>query len=312
MRKNLLAQKIRNNKRVILYEFLPPPATLSKKDIVVSLSLFSKRLEKFAVDAVNIPEVREETRSGARSATQMLKLEPRFVCKQLKKFCDVDIVVNRPIVYTPWEAQLAWLRETYHAYGVKNFVFVGGESSKATYPGITVGEAAKKVTVELKNDFPEILIGGIIIPTRKREVERILHKIENGIEFFTTQIIFEASAMKKLLRELSIACKKRNIKPKMIFLSFAPATTIKDIELLQWLGVAIPKKTVLQLTTGWIGMGWRSIAICNAILYDILQFVKAHNIEIPLGLNVEHVSRHNFELSFLLLKELSANYYDKN
>ncbi|MBI4078691.1 MAG: hypothetical protein HY429_00095 [Candidatus Levybacteria bacterium] len=308
MRKNSLAQKIRNNKRVILYEFLPPLATLSLRDVAVSLSMFSDRLKKFPVDAVNIPEVREETRGGVRSAKQIIKLEPRIVYKRLKKYCDADVIINRPIVYSPWSEQFSWLWETYHTYGAKNFVFVGGESSKVTYPGISVGEAAKKVTSELKNDFPEILVGGIIIPTRKNEVARIVHKIDMGIEFFTTQILFETTAIKKLLLQLWDECKKTKRKPKMIFLSFAPATTVKDIELLQWLGVTIPQKTIKQLQTGWIGMGWRSIAICESLLYDILQFVKKEKITIPIGLNVEHVSRHNFELSFLLLKELSEGY----
>lgn len=306
--KKTFAEKIRTGEKTILYELLPPPANVSKKDIYESFSMFTNLLSSFPVDGINIPEVREEKRNGKRADNELSKMQPVNVCKHLRSFGRKDFIINKPIVYNPWETQKQWLKNAYHKNNIKNFVFVGGESSKISYPGISVSEAAQKITTTHKKDFPEICLGGIVIPTRENEEKRILNKAESGIEFFTTQIIYETSAVKKLLKKYWKLCKKSGVKAKMIFLSFAPITSRKDIELLLWLGVKIPKKTLNKLLTGWLGMAERSIQICQQILQEILEFVKKEGIDIPLGINVEHINRHNFELSFLLLKRLSNIY----
>ncbi|MBI2465389.1 methylenetetrahydrofolate reductase [Candidatus Shapirobacteria bacterium] len=308
MKKRSFSKKVKNGEKVILYEFLPPPTTLSQKDIQTSISLFAKVLPNYHIDAVNIPEVREETRSGKRTAPSIIKFEPRVVCKHLQKYSNLDVIVNRPIVYLSWEKQKIWLLDTYHAYNIHNFVFVGGESSSISYPGLTVTDAAKTVSNGLRDKFPQIFLGGISIPTRKNEAKRVAKKAEAGIDFFTTQVLYEAKAFKKFLKEYWQLTQKNNTTPKMIFLSFAPAVIPSDVALLQWLGVEIPKKTVAKLTAGWLGTGFRSLDICQKVLTDILQFAKREKINVPLGLNVEHISRHNFELSFLLLKKLSDIY----
>lgn len=97
----------------------------------------------------------------------------------------------------------------------------------------------------------------------------------------------------------------------MIFLSFAPLTTSADLALLKWLGVQIPKKTEDLIKTGWLGLGWRSQQVCQDILEDILSFVQKEHIGVPIGLNVEHINRHNYESSFSLLERLT-NLYEKS
>lgn len=308
MKKRSFSKKVKNGEKVILYEFLPPPTTLSKKDIQASIALFASVLPKYHIDAINIPEVREETRSGKRSASSIIKLEPRIVCKYLQKCSNLDVIVNRPIVYLSWEKQKKWLRDAYHVYNIHNFVFVGGESSRISYQGHSVTDAAKVVSNGLRKEFPHIFLGGISIPNRKNEAKRVAKKAEAGIDFFTTQVLYEATTFKKFLKDYWKLCTKNNVNPKMIFLSFAPVITPSDIQLLLWLGVEIPKSTLKKLNLGWLGMGFRSIEICQTILEDILKFVKKEMINVPLGLNVEHISRHNFELSFLLLNRLSGIY----
>jgi hypothetical protein len=94
----------------------------------------------------------------------------------------------------------------------------------------------------------------------------------------------------------------------MICLSFAPVTSKRDVELLSWLGVRVPKETYDALTTGWLGMGWRSLEICQDILEDVFQFVREREIHVPIGLNVGYINRHNFEFSITFLEQLSAFY----
>ncbi len=305
--KKTFAHKVRAGEKTILYELLPPPQHITQKDIKESLGLFAKLLTSYPVDGVNIPEVREETRSGIRIDKELIKLEPLTVAEHLQKYGIDQIIINRPIVYLPWEKQKKWLQHAY-AKNIHNFIFVGGESSAISYPGISVTEAATHVTTIHKNDFADICLGGILIPNRKYEAEKLLHKTEAGIEFFTTQIIYEATAIKKVLQSYWDLCCKKGIPTKMIFLSFAPIATKKDIDLLLWLGVEFSKKTLQWLTTGWLGMAERSMQLCQNILQEILDFVKEKKIGVPLGINVEHINQHNFELSFLLLDRVSNIY----
>jgi 5,10-methylenetetrahydrofolate reductase len=302
------AEKIKKKEKAILYELLPPPKHLSQADLDRSFSLFSAMLKNFPVSAINIPEVREEKRHGSRTDAEIIKLEPRKVASYLQKYGISDIVVNRPIVYESWEKQKQWLKDTYNSYGIRNIVLVGGESSQTSYPGISVTDAAVTIHKKLQSEFPDILLGGIIIPTRNNEAQRVLKKSQAGIEFFTSQIIYEAESVKKFLKEYEELCRQQQIKPKTIFLSFAPITMTRDAQLLKWLGVKIPDETLTVLTTGWLGMGWRSMHICQDILEDILHFVQEHDITVPLGLNIEHVNRHNFETSFVLLERLAETY----
>lgn len=302
------AQKVRNGEKIVLYEFLPPPKNLLEKDLTSSLKIFSSLVKEHSVDAINIPEVREEERSGKRNAPTMVKLEPRVVSSYFKKFDDCDVIINRPVVYHNWKKQREWLLETYQKYGIRNMVFVGGESSKVSYPGLSVTDTATTIFSNHKAEFPDIFLGGITIPTRKNEAERVFKKAQVGIDFFTTQVLYEAEKSKKFLLDYAKLCSKHKVKPKTIFLSFAPVVAPSDIDLLVWLGVEVSKKTADKLKTGWIGMGFRSVGVCEKVLLDIFSFVKKQSIDVPIGLNVEHISRHNFELSFLLLNRLSDIY----
>lgn len=304
---SLLSKKIRRGGKVILYELLPPPKNLSKADLQKSLSLFTQMLKKFPVDGVNLPEVREEVRNGTRSSSQLIKLEPIVVSEYLQRYGVKNIILNKPILHDLWEKQVQWLKNSYDT-GLRNFVFVGGESSGISYPGISVIEAISKV-VSMQKSFPDICIGGITIPTRSNEVERVMQKTIAGMEFFTSQILYEASSIKFMLKSYARACQQKNVLPRTIFLSFAPVTSYSDAELLYWLGVEIPQKTFRKLKIGWLGMAERSFQICENILSDILLFLQKENIRVPIGLNVEHINRHNFELSFILLERLSSLYY---
>lgn len=307
--KKTFAQKVRSGEHVILYEFLPPPKRLPNEDIDRSISLFTTIASKFHIDAINLPEVREETRHGLRTQPALVKVEPRRIAPYLRKYTNLEVIINRPIVYLPWSKQQQWLQETYRRYNIRNFVFVGGESRAISYPGLSVIETTHRVRNDLHSDFPDIFLGGIIIPERVGEKERVLGKLSAGIEFFTTQILYEAQAVKRLLKDLWKELRSKKSKPAMIFLSFTPLATKHDVELLRWLGVTVPKQTAENLQSGWIGMGWHSVQVCKEILEDILAFVHKAEIDIPLGLNIEHVSVHNLELSFILVEELSKVYF---
>ena len=298
--------KVRKGEKTILYELLPLPKKLTQKDLDTSLGLFARLLKEQQVDGINIPEVREEKREGDREDPEIAKLTPIEMAQALHRHVSQTVVLNRGIVYESWEDQQQWLTHARKKVGIESIVLVGGESSKRRYPGISVTEAAKKIT---ENDA-DVLLGGITIPTRHQEAKRVLQKSNNGVTFFTTQILYESKAIKKLLRDYWRLCQKQKVAPSMIFLSFAPVTIPADIRLLKWLGVEILDKTKAKLT-GWLGIGTKSLVVCEDVLNDILTFVKKEGIRVPLGINVEHVNRHNFEISFQLLERLTKRYLQK-
>lgn len=302
-----LAMKVRRGENLILYEVVPPSLSNTKAEIQNSITLITSLLKKLSIDGINIPHVCEEKRNGDRLIKMTDKLEPAELSKYLFSQGYTDVIINRPIVHLPWETQLKWLKKSYNS-SHRNFIFVGGESSKIKYPGASVTVAAKTLTDSLHAEFPDLILGGITIPTRKNEAENVLRKSLSGIEFFTSQILYESQSAKHLLSDYWKLCRQNKIKPKMICLSFAPVTSKKDIDLLTWLGVRIPRSVIDELTAGWLGMGWRSVNICQNILKEIFEFTKKEGIQVPIGLNVGYINRHNFEFSISFLEQLSKYY----
>ena len=283
---------------VIIYTVIPPPVSASRPAVEACVDCLQALLEDVPVHAINLPEVRDETtRPGPRTSKFIPKLAPRLFADAVQhRFHDspLDVVVDRGIVYTHWANQTAWLRKTWREYGVRNLVLVGGESSRKRYPGPSVTEAARRIS---RLDGVHYFLGGITIPTRRNEAERLIEKAESGIEFFTSQVLYEAENVCHLLREYHRRCHQNRLEPKRIFLSFAPVSSARDVEFLKWLGVEIPRDVERTVLDGWIGTAWRSIRVAERILSDVLEFVRAEKIDVPLGINVEHVMKHNFEVS---------------
>ncbi len=300
----------------VLYELLPPPRSEIDKALSPFLHAIDKLLENVHIDAFNIPEIHGEMgQTKEKGARTVPKGDPReFGQVLLRHRPDVPVIINHVVVHDPVEQLSAWMEETHQTYNVSNVVFVGGESNTIHYPGPTVRQATEWVRDhfnEGKQAEEQMLVGGITIATRRHqnpeadEPLRLINKGRSGTSFFTSQIIYEAEAMKKLLTDYDALCIKSNVEPKRIFISFAPASTVKDIQFLRWLGVSIPPDVEARLVEGWIGMGWRSLDICIGILSDILSYCRTNSLRVPLGLNVEHVMKYNFELSKELLMKLS-------
>ncbi len=298
------AHKIRHKKQCVLFELVPPDKNNEQSDIEKSTSLVVSIHKNLPTDAINIPEVRAEKRDGE-------KVEPRIISSYLHSAGFSDVIINKPVVYLPWNQQKHWLKETYNNNSIRNFVLVGGESSKTSYPGLSVVQAAQAIT-KAKHEFPDILLGGITIPTRGNEAQRVLQKSIAGIEFFTTQILYESASIKQFLQDYWNLCLENNIDAKTICLSFAPVTSEKDIELLSRLGVKIPEETHTELTSGWLGIGYRSLNISKNILDDVFQFMIERDIKIPIGLNIGYVNRRNFEFSITFLEQMAAFYLENN
>ena len=74
-----------------------------------------------------------------------------------------------------------------------------------------------------------------------------MRKGSNGIEFFTTQVLYDSEKINKMLKYYDDICKENDVMPRRILLSFAPVSSKKNIDFLKWLGVEIPLHTEKRL-----------------------------------------------------------------
>ena len=299
-----LKDKIKRPRRpVVAYEILPP----REKDGTLNsyASNISSLLSQTHIDAINIPEVRDEVARGERPIKNQIRAEPREFGKLLQDIVGIEAIVNRVVVHQNIEQEMKWIEETNSKYEIENIITVGGESREIRYPGPTVNQALHAIS---QNDSLNLLCGGISIPSRDRESKRLIEKSENGSEFFTTQVLYDASNIIKMITHYQKRCDEKNTFPRRVLLSFAPVSSEKNIKFLKWLGVEIPKKTERLLIENSAIMSEKSMGITVSVLNEILSHLDKNKIKVPIGLNVEHIMSYNFQASIEMLQELSRIY----
>jgi len=299
--------KVRKPKRpVVAYEILPP----REKDGTLNsyAERISSLLSQTHIDAINIPEVHEENARGLRPVKNLERAEAREFGRLLQDNVGIEAIVNRVTVHNDLDYQKSWIKETFYDYDIENLILVGGESSDIKYPGPSVNETSEYITRDLNAGRFDFFCGGITIPSRKIESVRLLKKGSNGIEFFTTQVLYDGKKIKKMLKYYDDVCKENNVLPRRILLSFAPVSSKKNIDFLKWLGVEIPSQTEKRLTNKKTSMSDESLEIASEILKGILNNNEKLGITVPIGLNVEHIMSYNFQSSINMLQELSKIY----
>jgi 5,10-methylenetetrahydrofolate reductase len=290
-----LKAKIENPAQpVILYELIPPKLGAAD-ELQQNLALIRELVG--SVDAINIPEIREETRQGVRRSNLPERIEPRVFAKAIQDGPGVDTIINRVTVHEPAVEQLHWLAESYRDYAIRNLILVGGESHLASYAGPSVPETAALA----HSASLDLFLGGISIPSRSQEAARIRKKYDQGLRFFTTQVLFDSNDVVDLIQGL-------NGLDVRIFLSFAPISNARDVEFLRWLGVDVPKNVswALAQVADSDKAVEKSIGLASKILTDIFDNMPPHPP--GLGINIEQITRRNHKPARLMLETLGGFY----
>ena len=299
-----IKDKIKRPRRpVVAYEILPP----REKDGTLNsyAANISSLLSQTHIDAINIPEVRDEVARGERPIKNQIRAEPREFGRLLQDIVGIEAIINRVVVHQSLEKEIIWLEETNKKYEIENLITVGGESRKIEYPGPSVNQALAAIS---KNQKLDLLCGGISIPSREKESLRLIEKSDNGSEFFTTQVLYDSSKIIKMISHYQKRCDEQNTFPRRILLSFAPVSSEKNIKFLKWLGVEFPKETEMILLDDLNKMSERSMEIAVRVLIETLNHLNENKIIVPIGLNVEHIMSYNFQASIEMLQELSRIY----
>jgi len=294
---------------VRLFELVPPPAG---KPEAIDEALKGLEQVRGLADGINLPEIHEENRGGPRTAQFVERAEPRQIGARIRRELNLEVTVNRGVVY---EAdQIAWFRKTVADFGIGDFILVGGESPNIVYPGPSVLEAARQVR---EAGLP-VSLGGISIPSRLHEDQRIRRKCAAGLSFFTTQVLFDSNDVVWLIQKL-------NGLEARLFLSFAPVSHPRDLKFLRWLGADIPADLDRYLLRGEMArvpkaVGSapgepppsaddylnRSLDLARRILMDVFDNLPPDPP--PIGLNVEHINQRNFGPAVRMLRELGNLY----
>ncbi len=291
------------------FEVVPPAVDRPES---VENTIAETRKLRHLVDAINLPEIHEEAGRNPRGGRFAPRIEPRTLGARILRELDTDVVTNHCVVLEP--DPLPWFRETHEAFGIDHVILVGGESSRISYPGPSVLETAKRVRAA---QVP-ICMGGIVIPSRLHEAERARQKHAGGIDFFTTQVLFDSNDIVWLIQKL-------NGLEARVFLSFAPVSDPRDLKFLRWLGADIPPDLdrFLLLGEDQAAAGRppgdgddsaslratcldRSLDLAQRILMDVFDNLPPDPP--PLGLNVEHINRRNFAPAVKMLERLGDLY----
>jgi 5,10-methylenetetrahydrofolate reductase len=282
-----------------LFEVVPPALANAE---AMEKSLAELRQVRSLVDAINIPEIHDEDRPGERTGKFIERVEPRVLGARIKRELGIDAVINRVTVHDAEPER--WFRETLEQYEIPSWVLVGGESKDIHYPGPNPGAAAKLV----KSLGLPVSLGAITIPSRVNEPERIRKKHADGVDFFTSQVMFDSNDLVWLIQRL-------NGVEARIFISFAPVSHQRDLDFLRWLGVDLPldlDRFLLGSQSGTAAPAAtcleRSINLAQRILMDIFDNLPP---DPPLiGLNIEHINRRNFAPALAMLQRLGNLYTD--
>ena len=302
-----IRDKVKKPQRpVVAYEILPP----REKDGTLNSygETISSLLSQTHIDAINIPEVHDEIGRGDRPITNQKRGEPREFGMLLQDIVGIEAIINRVVVHESYDEQIRWIDETNTTYEIENMIIVGGESSKVDYPGPSVNEMLKTIARGYNSNGGDIFCGGIAIPSRKDESKNLIRKSEHGSEFFTTQVLYNAENIIKMINNYQTRCNELDTFPRRILLSFAPVSSQKNIEFLKWLGVEIPDDTERYLKGRPGSMTERSLDVAVEVLNEILDFITVNNLKVPVGLNVEHIMSYNFQSSVEMLQELARIY----
>jgi 5,10-methylenetetrahydrofolate reductase len=281
---------------MVLFEVVPP--AVSSPEALES-SLAELQQVRSLVDAINIPEIHDEDRPGERTGRFIERVEPRLLGARIKLELGIEAVINRVTVHDPHPER--WFRETLDQSDIHNWILVGGESKEINYPGPNPGAAAKLV----KFLGLPVSLGAITIPSRVNEPERIRKKHADGVDFFTSQVMFDSNDLVWLIQRL-------NGVEARIFISFAPVSHQRDLDFLRWLGVDIPfdlDRFLLGSKPDTTAPGTcleRSINLAQRILMDIFDNLPPDPP--PIGLNIEHINRRNFAPALAMLRDLGNLY----
>jgi 5,10-methylenetetrahydrofolate reductase len=132
----------------------------------------------------------------------------------------------------------------------------------------------------------------------------MIAKTKAGATFFTTQLLFEPTAIERVLDEYSHGCAEKKIRPAALFLSLAPVCSQYDIEFFKWLGAEMPAGIERKLRKN-ADPAPASIIAAIDLFSEVSNFERDKGLKLEVSPNIEAISNANLDLACSMADSIS-------
>lgn len=299
----MFTEKISHQKTgALVYAVMPPKARMAMERLLSLGEKRNRRISHLGCDALITYDVQDES---ARNHEQ------------------------RPFEYLPTLDPMEYLRTCHDSIGTEKIVYhvVGKYSSNELlsrintanslgYHAVLVGAASNDESTRTglgeaysiwNRSENKTLLGGIVIPERHAmkndEHLRVIRKQAQGCDFFVSQCVCNLELAKNVISDYAYFSSENGISRKYFIFTLTPCGSADTLELMNWLGIDIPKwmKNDLLHSKDILRVSARQNLNIARELYEFCQ-----ELSISCGFNVESVSprRREIEASVELFTEL--------
>jgi hypothetical protein len=285
---------------------LTPPRLSTPPDLIAGIAgLQRDRISSLGADGVVVYDIQDE--SGRNASPRPF---PYLPLHDSAEYADthlgalpIEKIVYRCVHGIARSDLHAWLRGR---QARPSPVVLVGAPGRGADPGAVKLSEANQLARLLA---PDVALGGVMIAERHAsrgdEHRRLVAKMQQGCRFFISQTVYDASATKSLLSDYALLVAEENLQPVPMLFTFAPCGSVKTLEFMQWLGIAIPRWLENELRYASDPLE-QSLRACEEQFADVLDF--AQRKKLPVGVNVESVSIRKVEIeaSVVLFHRLKA------
>lgn len=299
----MLKEKIVNRQSgILLYGITPPKNNHSPEKLMEISNRQKDRIKTMEIDGLIIYDIQDEQErcQEKRPFPYMKTVDPDRYSEHYLKELEVPRIIYRCVGKYSEDRLEDWVINSKEA--TRFSVFVGAATGTQR---VTVSlESAYELA---KNKSSNFMLGGVAIPERhlRKESEhtRVLHKMENGCQFFVSQAVYHIEASKNFLSDYYYLCREKEIEMVPMIFTLTPCGSVKTLNFMKWLGVSIPKWMENELVYSSDTLK-QSIKLSQNIFEELLDF--ATQKQIPIGCNVESVSikKEEIDASVELMKDI--------
>jgi hypothetical protein len=276
----------------LLFAVTPPRLTTSPQEAGEIARVTLERLRSLPIDGLVLYDIDDE---GDRNPDErpfpfLPTMDPAdYLVRDLARL-EVPAIVYRAVGKYREDRFRSWLEAQDPSQALT--VFVGSSSSEKAV--LTSLARAYELRDRLQ---PELPLGGVAISERHARLGdehlRLIAKQAAGCSFFVTQIVYDLNAAKNLISDYHHECAAQNLKPVPIVFSFSVCGSLKTLEFLRWLGVAVPRwiENELRHAENTLDASYEQ-AVATAV--DLIAFCR--RLGVPFGLSVESVSIRKVEI----------------
>jgi hypothetical protein len=294
---------------ILTYGITPPKSETPAEKIPQIAERTISRIIPLDIDALIVYDVQDESaRTSEERPFPFLKaLDPFEFASEYLRELHLPKIIYRPAGKFAAEELSTWLHDLTNQQFYPVFVGVPAPD----YPVKTSLPEAYQLWSRHKNNS---VIGAVTIPERhevlKDEDVRILDKMSHGVSYFISQCVFNVEYAKKVINDLCLTCREKQIEPPTIIFTLTACGSLKTLGFMEWLGIHIPESLKEEFKNS-DDMLKRSVQVCMDIATELTEYCST--LCVPFGFNIESVAirKDEIEASIAMVDQIAAMFYRK-